>query len=34
MTVILGAKIPYLTSESFPSYGQGIKTTKAHAIAI
>lgn len=34
MTVILGAKFPFLTSESFSSYDQGIKTTNAHAIAI
>lgn len=33
-TVVLEAKIPYLTSESFSSYGQGIKTTNAHAIAM
>lgn len=34
MTVILGAKFPFLTSKSFFSYDQWIKTTNAHAIAI
>lgn len=34
MTVILGAKFPFLASKSFFSYDQWFKTTNAHTTAI